>query len=50
MTTESLRETLRRELPDWLRQDPDHREYILDLTRQEYTNRKMRIRVHPPQK
>nr|WP_295430935.1 DUF3782 domain-containing protein [uncultured Thiodictyon sp.] len=39
MTTESLRETLRRELPDWLRQDPELRAYILDLTRNEYANR-----------
>jgi len=39
MTTESLRETLRRELPDWLRQDPELRAYILDLTRKEYANR-----------
>ena len=39
MTTESLKETLRRELPDWLRQDPDLRAYILDLTRREYANR-----------
>ncbi|AUB84169.1 PD-(D/E)XK nuclease family protein [Candidatus Thiodictyon syntrophicum] len=40
MTTESLKDTFRRELPDWLRQDPDLRAYILDLTRQEYANRK----------
>jgi len=39
MTAESLKETLRRELPDWLRQDPDLRAYILDLTRREYANR-----------
>lgn len=39
MTTESLKDTLRRELPDWLRQDPDLRAYILDLTRREYANR-----------
>ena len=39
MTTESLKDTFRRELPDWLRQDPDLRAYILDLTRQEYANR-----------
>ncbi len=40
MTTESLKDIFRRELPDWLRQDPDLRAYILDLTRQEYANRK----------
>jgi len=39
MTTESLKDTFRRELPDWLRQDPDLRAYILDLTRREYANR-----------
>ena len=39
MTTESLKDTFRRELPEWLRQDPDLRAYILDLMRREYANR-----------
>ncbi len=36
---ESLKETLKRKLPGWLRDDPDFCAYILDLTRREYTNR-----------
>jgi len=39
MTTESLKETIRRELPGWLRKDPEFRAYVLELTRQEYAPR-----------
>jgi hypothetical protein len=39
MTEESLKETIRRELPGWLREDPDLRAYVLELTRGEYAGR-----------
>lgn len=39
MNTESLKETIRRELPELLRTDPDLRAYILELTRREYAGR-----------
>ena len=39
MNTESLKEAIKRELPGWLRDDPDFRAYILDLTRREYADR-----------
>ncbi len=39
MDVESLKETLKRELPGWLREDPDFRAYILELTRREYAGR-----------
>jgi len=39
MTTPTLKETLRRELPDLLRNDPDLRAYILELTRHDYAGR-----------
>jgi len=39
MTTESLKETIKRELPGWLRDDPEFRAYVLELTRQEYAPR-----------
>lgn len=39
MNVESLKETLKRELPGWLRDDPDFRAYILDLTRLAYASR-----------
>ncbi len=39
MNTESLKEAIKRELPGWLRDDPDFRAYILDLTRREYAAR-----------
>jgi hypothetical protein len=39
MTTESLKDTIRRELPEWLRQDADFRAYVLDLTRHQYADR-----------
>lgn len=40
MTTESLKETIKRELPTWLREDPAFRTYVLELTRDEYADRK----------
>jgi len=39
MNTESLKEVIKRELPVWLREDPELRAYILELTRQEYAAR-----------
>ena len=39
MTTPTLKDTLRRELPDLLRSDPELRAYILELTRHEYAGR-----------
>ena len=39
MTTESLKEAIKRELPGFLRSDPDFRAYILELTRNEYAGR-----------
>jgi hypothetical protein len=40
MTTESLKDTLKRELPNWLRDDPSFRDFILDLTRAAYADRR----------
>ena len=39
MTAESLKDTIKRELPEWLRQDPDFRAYVMELTRQAYAPR-----------
>jgi len=39
MNTQSLKDTIRRELPEIMRTDPDFRGYILELTRQEYAGR-----------
>jgi hypothetical protein len=39
MNTELLKETIKRELPALLREDPALRAYILELTRQEYAGR-----------
>ena len=39
MTTESLKETIKRELAGWLREDPEFRAYVLELTRREYAGR-----------
>uniref|UniRef100_UPI000AF9EE22 PD-(D/E)XK nuclease family protein n=1 Tax=Candidatus Thiosymbion oneisti TaxID=589554 RepID=UPI000AF9EE22 len=39
MVIEAVSETLKRELPTLLRDDPDLRRYILDLTRGEYADR-----------
>jgi len=40
MSEESLKETIKRELPNWLREDPSFRAYVLDLARDEYANRR----------
>jgi len=40
MTTESLKDTIKRELPTWLRDDPSLRAFILDLTRDAYADRR----------
>jgi hypothetical protein len=39
MISESLKEAIKRELPAWLREDPDLRTYLLEVTRQEYAGR-----------
>jgi hypothetical protein len=39
VTTESLKETIKRELAGWLREDPEFRAYVLELTRREYAGR-----------
>ena len=39
MNTESLKEAIKRELPEFLRTDQELRAYILELTRQEYAGR-----------
>ena len=39
MNTESLKEAIKRELPEFLRTDQEFRAYILELTRQEYARR-----------
>jgi len=39
MTTEAIKETIKRELPAILRADPDFRAYVLELTRNEYAGR-----------
>ena len=39
MNAESLKEAIKRELPGWLREDPDLRAYILELTRHEFADR-----------
>lgn len=39
MKAESLKETIKRELPAWLREDPEFRAYVLELTRREYAGR-----------
>jgi hypothetical protein len=39
MNSNSLKETIKRELPNLLREDPAFRTYILELTRQEYADR-----------
>jgi hypothetical protein len=40
MTRESLKYTIKRELPTWLREDPSFRTYVLELTRDEYADRR----------
>ena len=39
MNAQTLKETLKRELPNWLREDPAFRAFVLDLTRREYADR-----------
>ena len=39
MNTESLKEAIKQELPEFLRTDPGFRDYILELTRREYAGR-----------
>ncbi len=39
MSTESLKETIKRELPALLRENPALRAYVLELTRQEFAGR-----------
>ncbi len=39
MNEDALKESIKRELPGWLRTDPELRAFILDLTRSEYANR-----------
>lgn len=39
MTTDTLKDTIKRELPELMREDPEIRAYILELTRQEYAPR-----------
>ena len=39
MSVELLKETIKRELPEFLRADPDFRAFILELTRQECAGR-----------
>ena len=39
MTEESLKDTVRRELPGWLRQDSDFRAWVLEITRDAYASR-----------
>jgi len=39
MAEESLKDAVRRELPDWLRQDPDFRAWVLEITRDSYASR-----------
>ncbi len=36
---ESLKETIKRELPTWLREDPAFRTYVIELTRDTYADR-----------
>ena len=40
MNLEALKETIRQELPELLRRDPDFRSYILEITRGEFADRK----------
>ena len=40
MPTESLKEQIKRELPDWLRSDPEFRRFVLDLARDEFADKR----------
>ena len=40
MNTEDLKDTIKRELPNWLREDPAFRAYVMELTRGEFAERR----------
>ena len=40
MPTDSLKEQIKRELPDWLRSDPEFRRFVLDLARDEFADKR----------
>jgi len=40
MSTESLKEQIKRELPEWLRSDPEFRRFVMDLTRGEFADKR----------
>ncbi|MGB5736050.1 MAG: DUF3782 domain-containing protein [Thiohalocapsa sp.] len=40
MPTDSLKEQIKRELPDWLRSDPEFRRFVLDLARDEFAGKR----------
>jgi len=40
MSTETLKEQIRRELPEWLRTDPELRSYVLGIARDEFADRR----------
>lgn len=40
MSTQALKDTIKRELPNWLRDDPAFRSYVLELTRDAYAGRR----------
>jgi hypothetical protein len=40
MNTEDLKDTIKRELPNWLREDPAFRAYVMELTRGEFADRR----------
>ena len=38
MNAEDIKDTVKRELPNWLREDPAFRTYVMELTRGEYAD------------
>jgi len=40
MPSDSLKEQIKRELPDWLRSDPEFRRFVLDLARDEFSDKR----------
>ena len=40
MPSDSLKEQIKRELPDWLRSDPEFRLFVLDLARDEFADKR----------
>ena len=40
MNAEDIKDTVKRELPNWLREDPAFRAYVLELTRGEFADRR----------